>query len=262
VEERTVAVPPALARALEGKRRLVVLTGAGMSAESGVPVFRGPGGLWEGFRPEDLATPEAFAHDATRVWRWYRWRLERVQAAQPHAGHEALVRLEREWPGRLRVVTQNVDGLHQSAGTTGVVELHGNLTRARCTAACGRRAASGDVDPERPECACGLGRLRPDVVWFGEGLDPVSVQEASQALLAADLVWVVGTSSLVYPAAALPELASRRGVPVVEVNPEPTPLSDDLPFTLRAPAGAGLAALARRLLDSRDGAGSGPPGSR
>lgn len=216
-----------------------------MSTECGVPVFRGPGGLWEGFRPEELATPEAFREDPVRVWRWYRWRLERVSAAEPHEGHRALAALEHaSGLDAFTVITQNVDGLHQRAGTRNIVELHGNLTRARCTLKCGHTVPSETVDPESCACPCGAGRLRPDVVWFGEGLDPESLYVAERSLAGADMVWVVGTSSVVYPAAALPGLAAAKGIPVVEVNPDPTPLSTRIPFSLRLPASSGVAALA------------------
>lgn len=239
-------IPGGLVDLLKARPRLAVLTGAGMSAESGVPVFRGPGGLWEGNRPEDLATPEAFARDPAKVWRWYRWRLERVLAAEPHAGHRALVRLGREVE-EFTLVTQNVDGLHQRAGSRDVIELHGNLTRARCTA-CGLRLNASRVDPDRPECGCGRGLLRPDVVWFGEALDPATAAAAWRAVERAEMVWVVGTSSVVFPAAALPRMAAERGLPVVEVNPEPTPLSGGMPFSFRTSASEGLAALAGALL--------------
>jgi len=247
-----LALPSALLEALGRTRHLVVLTGAGTSAESGVPVFRGAGGLWEGFRPEDLATPEAFARDPVRVWRWYRWRLERVQAAEPHAGHRALARLEAS--NRLRactLVTQNVDGLHQRAGSRLVLELHGNITRSRCTSGCGVARPAETVDPERAECPCGSGMLRPDVVWFGESLDPGVLGQASLRIEEADMVWVVGTSALVHPAAGLPGIALQRGIPVVEVNPERTPLSGAVPYSLRRTAAEGVPALVEGILGPR-----------
>jgi len=239
-------LPEALARALAGVRRLVVLTGAGVSAESGVPVFRGPGGLWEGSRPEELATPEAFARDPERVWRWYRWRLERVRAAEPNPAHRALAEAE----GKLAefiLVTQNVDGLHQRAGSRRVLELHGTILRARCTMGCGATAPAASVDPGAPVCVCGKGRLRPDVVWFGEQLPERALREAADAVADADMIWVVGTSSVVYPAAALSSLASARGVPVVEVNPESTPLTASATYVLAASASAVVPALAAGL---------------
>jgi NAD-dependent deacetylase len=223
-----------------------------MSTESGVPVFRGKGGLWEGHRPEELATPEAFSRDPERVWRWYRWRLEKVMAALPHSGHRALVEVEHKGGlGNFTVITQNVDSMHQRAGNTRVLELHGNLTRARCSEQCGRTAPSETVDPTGCDCACGRGRLRPDVVWFGEGLDQAVLAEAWRTLEEADMVWVVGTSSIVYPAAALPDLAADRGVCVVEVNPEPTPLSSRVPHSLRATASGGIGTLARAFAAER-----------
>jgi len=251
-------LPPALDEAIAAMRTLVVVTGAGMSSESGVPVFRGRGGLWEGSRPEDLATPEAFARDPERVWRWYRWRLEKVERARPHPGYATLASLEAKGGlSRFTLVTQNVDGLHQRSGSRNVLELHGNITRARCTAGCGAEVRSAEVDPARPRCACGEGRLRPDVVWFGEPLSPRLLEAAFAAAAGADLVWVVGTSSLVYPAAAIPEAALARGIPVVEVNPEATPLTDRASFVLRAPASEGLAALAAARPGGGDGGGEG-----
>lgn len=241
------ALPGDLVELLGRVRNLAVLTGAGMSAESGVPVFRGPGGLWEGHRPEELATPRAFAEDPERVWRWYRWRLERVEAARPHAGHLALARLETSaGPDRVTLITQNVDGLHQRAGSRRVLELHGAIHRARCTARCGRTAPASEVDPADSRCPDCSGRLRPDVVWFGETLDPERVGAAVEAVEACDCLWVVGTSALVHPAAALPELAAARGAPVVEVNPEPTPLSPRATVRLPLSAAEGVPLLADR----------------
>lgn len=247
--EDAVSLPNELVAAIRAAKYLVMLTGAGMSAESGVPVFRGSGGLWEGLRPEDLATPQAFARDPERVWRWYRWRLDRVHEAQPHAGHRALAALERDGAfERFTLVTQNVDGMHQRSGSANVIELHGTITRARCEAHCGRTADPRQVDPAASACVCGRGRMRPDVVWFGESLPSDAMRNAAEALEEADMAWVVGTSSVVYPAAALPGIAARRGVPVVEINPDETPLSAQLPYSFRVAASAGLAAIARARL--------------
>lgn len=233
-----------LRAALPAVRSLVVLTGAGMSAESGVPTFRGPGGLWEGFRPEDLATPEAFDRDPEQVWRWYQWRLGKVSEASPHEGHRVLARLEEgPRPEQFAIVTQNVDGMHQRAGNHRVVELHGNLTRARCSAGCERTMDAATVDPSHCWCPCGSGRWRPDVVWFGESLPVAPMREAAGLLSTADMVWVVGTSSVVYPAAAMPGMAAERGIPVVEINPESTPLIGRMVTSYRVAASAGLAAL-------------------
>jgi NAD-dependent deacetylase len=224
---------------------VVVLTGAGISAESGVPVFRGAGGLWRQFRPEDLATPEAFARRPALVWEWYLWRRERIAAAQPNAGHEAIARLQAARTG-VTLLTQNVDGLHERAGSHAPVELHGNLWRVRCADGCGFTARDDDRGPMRRElrCACGAW-LRPEVVWFGEPLDPLTLDAATGAVEQANVVLVVGTSAVVYPVAALPDLARRRHARIVEINVEDTPLSAGADAVLRGPAGEVLPALER-----------------
>jgi NAD-dependent deacetylase len=209
---------------LAGARRLLVLTGAGISAESGVPTFRGPEGLWRQFRPEELATPEAFERDPKLVWEWYAWRRERIAPLKPNAAHRAIAGLESRVPEFL-LATQNVDGLHGLAGNRRLAELHGNLWRLRCSA-CGACREDRRVPlPELPpRCGCG-GLLRPDVVWFGEALPEGEVERAMAAGRAADVVLVVGTSSLVYPAAAIAPLARAAGAFLVEVNPDETPLT-------------------------------------
>jgi len=227
-------------------RAVVVLTGAGMSAESGVPTFRGPGGLWRRYRPEELATPEAFARDPVLVWEWYDWRRQTVMAARPHAGHTALARLESLLP-RVTVVTQNVDGLHQRAGSRRVVELHGSILRARCVRdGSVHRDLAVPLPVIPPRCDCGS-LLRPDVVWFGESLPAAAVEEAFQETAAAEVVLVVGTSSLVYPAAGLPGAAAEAGAWVAEINPEATPLSTWAHASWRARAGEILPALVEAL---------------
>ena len=242
------------ARALLGRaQRMVVLTGAGVSAESGVPTFRGSDGLWKSHRPEQLATPEAFARDPRTVWEWYAWRRRVVAACAPNAGHLALARLalERE---HVTLVTQNVDGLHhraaeqvagsrEDAARAYPLEVHGAIHRDRCSRCDARRPGRPEVDATSsqtlPRCdGCG-GLLRPDVVWFGEPLDMGVLGAAFAAAEAADLCLVVGTSSVVYPAAAVPEIALRAGAALIEVNPEATPLSPLA--TVRVPAGAGAA---------------------
>lgn len=222
-------------------RRVVVLTGAGISAESGVPTFRGEQGLWRNFRPEELATPEAFARDPRTVWEWYHWRRHLVAQCVPNAAHHALVEFALDRPG-VRLVTQNVDGLHARAAydvaalrdpTPALpLELHGNLFRDRCTS-CDEH---GDHDLELgdegsedtadlPSCsACGS-LLRPDVVWFGEMLDPAVLGEAQRLAAEAEVCLVIGTSAVVHPAAGLANETKRRGGRVIEVNPEETPLS-------------------------------------
>ena len=234
-----------LTERLRAARRVVVLTGAGMSAESGVPTFRGAGGLWRAYRPEDLATPEALAKDPVLVWAWYRARQRAIAAAAPHAGHAALARLAAT--ASLCLVTQNVDGLHQRAGSRGVVELHGSLWRLTCADRCPRVTAidiSGVAPDEAPLPRCECGALqRPGVVWFGERLPEAAVASAWEAAASCDLLIAVGTSSVVYPAAALPSVARRAGAPLVEINPEETPLTPLATRGLRGPAAAMLPAL-------------------
>jgi NAD-dependent deacetylase len=214
----------ALAERVRQARAPLVLTGAGMSAESGVPTFReAQTGLWARFSPEDLATPQAFAATPERVMDWYRWRRGLVAAAEPNAGHRALARAQAHRPA-LGVVTQNVDGLHQQAGSIDVVELHGRLSHLRCER-CGATQPWPADDPGGVLAHdCG-GRWRPDIVWFGEALPADAWREAERRATAADVVLVVGTSGLVHPAAGLPLLAQRRGAYVIEVNPQATPLS-------------------------------------
>ena len=215
--------------ALAVARSIVVLTGAGISAESGIPTFRDAmTGLWARYRPEDLATPEAFQRDPRTVWDWYAWRRERVAAVAPNAGHEALARLERQAVARgasFLLVTQNVDGLHAAAGSRSLVELHGNIGRVKCF---DRGHPARDWPrgtPGPPPCAeCGS-PLRPDVVWFGEALPPEALEAALQATARCDLFLSVGTSGLVEPAASLPFAALERGAAVIEVNPQPTALA-------------------------------------
>ena len=223
---------------------MLALTGAGVSAESGLATFRGAGGLWEGRDPATLATPEAFHEDPLTVWRFYAWRRARAAAARPNPAHEALVALERARDGFL-LVTQNVDGLHERCGSRRVVRLHGSLWRVRCTAE-GRESedAREELGPLPPRCDCGA-LLRPGVVWFGEALPVEPLAKALDAARGADLVLVIGTSSLVYPAADLPRIARARGAYVVEINPEPTPLSVEVDERLPGPAGRVLPELLR-----------------
>jgi NAD-dependent deacetylase len=223
--------------------RPVALTGAGVSAESGVPTFRGTGGLWRHYRPEDLATPQAFARDPNLVWEWYDWRRGLIAGCEPNAAHVALAGMEARLPDFV-LITQNVDGLHQLAGSRRVLELHGNIWRMRCTlrgtSLTERRTPLPELPPRCPECGA---LLRPDVVWFGEAL-PAGVLEAAFAAAAAcDLMLVVGTSAVVQPAAGLPLLARDHGAVVVEVNPEPTPLSGYADLSLRQPAAQALPEL-------------------
>ena len=245
-------VPDTLARALRSARDIAVLTGAGMSAESGVATFRDAmHGLWARFDARQLATPEAWRADRASVWAWYEWRRAQVMRAQPHAGHRALAALASS--RRVRIATQNVDDLHERAGSVVDAHLHGSLFAPRCDA-CGTHGAFADPAPaaddppariEPPACAhCTRGRLRPGVVWFGEGLPPEAWNRAEEAVEAADLVLVVGTSNLVHPAAGLPLLAKRLGKFVAELNPVATPLSGAADVHWAVGAASGLSALA------------------
>jgi NAD-dependent deacetylase len=213
-------------------KRVSALTGAGISAESGVPTFRGPDGLWKQYRPEQLATPEAFARDPQLVWEWYDWRRRKVASCQPNAGHQALARLEQRLED-FALITQNVDGLHRAAGSRKLYELHGDIWRLRCTGCRSsgedRRAPLLQIPPRCDDCG---GLLRPDVVWFGESLPADQLGGAVAAAARSEVMLVVGTSSLVYPAASLPLVAKRAGALVVEINPENTPLSPVADLTI------------------------------
>ncbi|AWN24435.1 NAD-dependent deacylase [Deinococcus irradiatisoli] len=232
-------------RALGDADRVAVLTGAGVSAESGIPTFRdAQSGHWARLRPEDLASPEAYRRDPEMVWEWYAGRYRDVTAAQPNAAHRALAELERRLAGGFLLVTQNVDGLHQRAGSRQIEELHGNLTQARCET-CRRRSAL--LPPEQltlpPTCPhCGS-RMRPDVVWFGELLPPAALARAEEAFAAAQVALVIGTSSLVQPAASLALLTLEHGGTVIELNPDETPLTPFASLSLRLPASQTLPAL-------------------
>lgn len=217
------------ARALRDARRVVALTGAGISADSGLPTFRGAkNGLWQRFAPEDLATPEAFAREPDLVWAWYQWRRALVARARPNAGHVALVEIERRAPA-FTLVTQNVDGLHRAAGSRNVITLHGELMTDRCSG-CGNETPC-DVDPsfadapverlDPARCVDCAAPLRPAVVWFGERLPAGALEAAAEAASAAELLLVVGTSGVVYPAAALAPLAQRSGARVIVINTDP-----------------------------------------
>jgi len=230
---------------LDEARSCVVLTGAGMSAESGVPTFRdAQTGVWSKFDPMQLASREGFQADPAFVWRWYASRRERVTQVKPNAGHFALVGHERRF-APFAIVTQNVDGLHTRAGSTNVLELHGNLTRTKCFAECGVRIEELASLPagEPPRCpGCGEW-LRPDVVWFGEMLDPAVLERAERLAARCDVMVVVGTSGMVYPAAGLPQLARRSGARVIVVNPNPSDLDDCAHVLLRETAAQSLPRL-------------------
>lgn len=216
--------------------RIVVLTGAGISAESGVPTFRGPDGLWEGHALEDVATPQAFARDPVLVQRFYDARRAALARVQPNAAHHALARLDRAWRGDLLVVTQNVDDLHERAGARRLLHMHGELNSAWCLA-CGGRFAWDAPLVDAPACpGCGVhGRLRPDIVWFGEM--PYSMGAIEQAVGRADLFVSIGTSGNVYPAAGLVDMARRAGAHTLEMNLDPSMTSDRFDESRLGPAG-------------------------
>ena len=240
----------ALAQAVEmlrGAQRIVVTTGAGMSKESGIPTFRdAPNALWANYDPQALATRDGFRRDPALVWRWYADRRAMIAQAQPHAGHVALA----QWEARAHnfvVLTQNIDGLHAAAGSRRMVEMHGTIWRLRCTSCDYARDDRRVPLPEvPPSCACGA-LLRPDVVWFGEMLQPAHLDAAHQALAHCDALLVVGTSGLVYPAAGFAAEAKAAGAHVVEINPEPTPLSELADVFVPGGAMSVLPALAAQI---------------
>jgi NAD-dependent deacetylase len=216
-------------------KAVTVLTGAGISADSGVPTFRGPDGLWRNFRAEELATPEAFARDPRLVWEWYNWRREIIASKQPNAGHHGVVELERRIP-EFWLITQNVDGLHPAAGSTKLSEIHGNIWKVRCTQ-CGRVERNTNVPiPLIPMCdACG-GVLRPHIVWFGETLDPSDLERSHDALTSCTLLLIIGTSGVVYPAASFAPMAKAARAFVIELNLDATPQSPAVDLSLRGRA--------------------------
>jgi NAD-dependent deacetylase len=236
-------LPQALIETLRDAGRVVALTGSGISAESGLPTFReAQTGLWERYDPQQLATPEAFARYPRLVWEWYEWRRKLVTGAEPNAGHKALAELERRVPS-FTLVTQNVDGLHKRAGSRFVIELHGNILRSKCSRE--DRVVEPEVqdEPVPPLCPrCGA-FLRPDVVWFGEMLPFGAFEAASEAARGCDVFLSIGTSSLVYPAAALPNEALESGATLVEINPNPTALTPHADYALRGNAGEVLPRL-------------------
>ena len=257
-----------LAARIRDAARLTILTGAGVSAASGVPTFRGPGGLWRQFRPEDLATPDAFARDPQLVWEWYAWRRELIAACRPNAAHDVIAAwahggqtpihestqgVRPPYTGRLKVVvlTQNVDDLHVRAGTQHLVRLHGSIWELSCWNQCEKgatpwrdeRVPLPDLPPRCPHCG---GLARPAVVWFGESLDQRDVNAALEAT-ACDVFLTVGTSSVVYPAAGFVHHARERGAFTAEVNPDETPASSLVDLTIRGAAEEVLPLVHARL---------------
>jgi NAD-dependent deacetylase len=215
---------------------VAVLTGAGVSAESGVPTFRSGNGLWKQYRPEELATPAAFAHNPKLVWEWYDWRRSLIAEAKPNPGHYALAEAESR-ARKFTLITQNVDGLHELAGSRNVLRLHGSIWILRCLTCQREREDRRTPLPQiPPRCECG-GLLRPGVVWFGEPLPENIWQQAEAAARQADLFLLIGTSAVVYPAAGLAPIAKSSGARVVEINIAETGLSDGIDEFLQGPSG-------------------------
>jgi NAD-dependent deacetylase len=238
-------IPEELVAALRDARHVCVLTGAGVSAESGVPTFReAQDGLWEQYRAEDLATPEAFLADPVLVWRWYRWRRDIVSEAEPNPGHFALAKLGELVP-RLTLVTQNVDNLHQRAGSRDLIEFHGNIFTDRCFGDGSLQAADDTTAvPVCPECGS---NLRPGVVWFGEAIPERALDASCAAAADCNIFLSVGTSSHVYPAAGLVDIARQSGATIVEINPQPTTQADRFDFVLAGKSGDVLPELVESL---------------
>ena len=239
------AFPITLMTTLRAAKSIVVFTGAGVSAESGIPTFRDAlTGLWENFDAEMLATPRAFRRDPAEIWGWYEWRRKLVMRAQPNPAHHAIARLAQCAP-QVTVITQNIDDLHERAGSIDVIHLHGSFFTPRCFA-CARPYILPPGEPEEPEggrrlepprCGHCNGRIRPGVVWFGEGLAQGTYGQAKQAVRGCDLLFSIGTSSQILPAAVLPFEAAERGATVIQVNPAETELDKVATFNLRGSAG-------------------------
>jgi len=239
--------PPKLITLLRSTIRLAALTGAGVSQESGLRTFRdAQDGLWAQYKPQDLASPEAFARDPKLVWDWYTWRREAIKGVRPNQGHYALVEIEKQIP-EFTLITQNVDGLHRMAGSQNVRELHGNIHRVRCSE-CGKFAEAWEDDLESvPQCKRCRGLLRPDVVWFGESLPLDQLEGAVEAARMCDVFFSIGTSGVVQPAASLAHAARNHGAVVVEINAEPTSLTEKADYFFQGKSGEMLPELVKAV---------------
>lgn len=245
--ESSLNFSPDLISYLRRSQRVAVLTGAGVSQESGLRTFRdAQTGLWSQYRPEDLASPEAFERDPKLVWDWYAMRREKVRTVEPNPGHYALVEMAKHIP-ELILITQNVDGLHRTAGSPALIELHGNLQQVRCSR-CGQFVETwGDDGVNVPRCPACNGLLRPHVVWFGESLPREALEAAVITARTCDVFFSIGTSGMVQPAASLAYAAKNRGALVVEINMEPTPLTEKCDFAFHGRSGEILPALVRAV---------------
>ncbi len=242
-----------LAGRIHADTRITVMTGAGVSAASGVPTFRGPEGLWKNYAPEKLATPDAFRRDPKLVWEWYNWRRERIAPCMPNAAHTVLAAWSRRY-AQFKLITQNVDGLHEKAGTANVIRFHGSIWEVLCWQSCSSSpdrwwddsVPLASIPPLCPYCQ---GLLRPGVVWFGEGIDP-EVLERSVDAATCEVFLTVGTSAVVYPAAGLVMEAQKQGAFTVEINPEATPSSHVVDLAIQRPAEEALPAIEALLQQS------------
>lgn len=244
-----VEIPHKLLEKLAKAQSVVVLTGAGVSAESGVKTFRDPDGLWAQFNPKELASIDGFMSNPQRVWSWYQHRLEIVKSVRPNPGHYAIAEMEKLF-NHFTLITQNVDRLHQMAGSSNPIELHGNIIENHCFKC--KRPFFGETnlpEGEIPKCTYCGGLIRPSVVWFGENLPEEALKKAEEESANCDVFFSVGTSSEVYPAAMLPYDAKRNGATIVEVNPKITPLSPYADFRIEAPSGEGLPFLVEKFKD-------------
>ncbi|MCK4336321.1 MAG: NAD-dependent deacylase [Candidatus Aminicenantes bacterium] len=233
---------------LVNAKNIAVLTGAGISAESGIPTFRGEEGLWKQYRAEDLATPGAFENDPSLVWEWYDWRRGIIGSKDPNPGHSVLASWEKDFP-LFHIITQNIDGLHQKAGSKNVLELHGNIWKLRCTEKGtlfdDQHVPLEEIPPLCPDCGA---LLRPHVVWFGESLDMGILNAAFRLSGECDVMFVVGTSAVVQPAASLPLTAREAGAVIVEINPDDTPLTAYVDFSFQGRSGEILSLIDKKLI--------------
>ncbi len=243
----TKAQIASVAKLLAGSKKIVVLTGAGISAESGIPTFRGKNGLWKTYRAEELATPAAFSHNPKLVWEWYNWRRTIIFPKEPNPGHKVLAEWEKIFPFFV-LITQNIDGLHQKAGSHNILELHGNIWRLKClqegTVIENHEVPLKEIPPHCPRCHA---LLRPDVVWFGEALPSSILHQAFRQSSQCEVMLVIGTSAVVQPAASLPLTAAEAGAKLVEINPTSTPLTPASDFSLRGKAGELLSLINEEL---------------